>query len=77
MTKPKCVHHWMLEADGGNIVPAKCQKCGAKKKFSGFISYGADAARKINTMNAKEAKALRVGIHLPGSAPLRENEQAW
>ena len=80
MTKRKepCVHHWVLEADGGHDVPGKCQKCGAKKKFSGFISYGADTMRRVNQMNALEKKKqVRVGIHLPGSPLPRAGEQAW
>ena len=82
MTKRKepCVHHWVLEAEGGHEVPGKCQKCGAKKKFSGFISYGADTMKRINQMNALEnekKKQVRVGIHLPGSPLPRAGEQAW
>ena len=80
MTKKKepCVHHWVLEADGGHEVPGKCQKCGAKKKFIGFISYGADTMRRVNQMNALEKrKQVRVGIHLPGSPLPRAGEQAW
>lgn len=82
MTKRKepCVHHWVLEAEGGHEVPGKCQKCGAKKKFSGFISYGADTMKRVNQMNALEnekKKQVRVGIHLPGSPLPRAGEQAW
>lgn len=80
MTKKKepCVHHWVLETEGGNTTPATCKKCGAKKSFKGFISYGADTMRRINQMNALEnKKQVRVNIHLPGSSPLRDGEQAW
>lgn len=74
----ECVHHWIIETEGGNTTPATCKKCGAKKSFKGFISYGADTMKRINQMNALEKrKQSRVGIHLPNSSPLRDGEQAW
>jgi hypothetical protein len=74
----ECVHYWVLETEGGNTTPATCKKCGAKKSFKGFISYGADTMRRVNQMNALEKrKQVRVGIHLPGSPLPRAGEQAW
>jgi peptide subunit release factor RF-3 len=72
-----CVHHWVIESDGGQVVTGVCKHCNEEKQFNGFISYGPESYKRINTMNANEKKKMRVGIHLPGSPPLRNNEMAW
>ncbi|MFC2000496.1 hypothetical protein ACFLXE_07080 [Chloroflexota bacterium] len=46
-----CIHHWDLGAPGGELVHAKCRKCGVEKDFPSV------SATKFSFAHAKKTTA--------------------
>lgn len=67
MTKPSCIHHWLIDTPDGPTTHAQCKLCGAKKEF---VS-GLPSKKKANWGHGEPV------VRLKGSRPVGDWGKAY
>jgi hypothetical protein len=55
----ECVHHWLLETPGDEVVRGRCKRCGAEREYPASL----DGLNRWGTLD--EAASVPKSIELP------------